>query len=103
EQGQDFQREPGAARTQRREPKLPGKAEQHQRKEQQGCGLAPAAAGRCRIHDDSFNAVSARRRPSSRQSFFSSSETGISAAAPARWLAPYGVPPVVVVSSSGAE
>ena len=53
-------------------------------------------------HVASLSATVASRRPSAMHSLFSSSLTARSLAAPATWLAPYGVPPVVVESSSGS-
>jgi hypothetical protein len=50
-----------------------------------------------------FCAIVATRFPSAAQSTASSSLIGLLPFAPARWLAPYGVPPVVVVLSAASE
>src|SRR5687767_11240755 len=47
--------------------------------------------------------TAARRLPSAMQSLRSSSVSARSLAAPATWLAPYGVPPLVVDVSSASE
>ena len=50
----------------------------------------------------SFRAVAAKRRPNCQHSFFSSSLRGRSPRSPARWLGPYGVPPVCVFSNASS-
>src|SRR6185436_19320914 len=63
---------------------------------------AMATAG-MRRHPESFSAISASRRPCATQSALSASEIGRSSARPAKWLAPYGVPPLRVAFRSARE
>ncbi len=53
-------------------------------------------------HEDNLRAVSDKRRPSARHSLRSCSVMAFSPPVPATWLAPYGVPPLSVIASSGS-
>src|SRR5690606_16722809 len=65
-------------------------------------GKAKREIPRARLHCASRLAISATRRPSTRARWASSSLGCGSSWAPATWLAPYGVPPVVVWLSAGS-
>ncbi len=73
------------------------------RMRQAGFPVPVASSGRGHHHPASFTASSANRFPWAKASAFSCSLIGRSLCGPARWLTPYGVPPVWVASSAASE